>query len=183
MIISLIVAIADNGCIGNNNELPWPRIAEDMKWFKTHTKDKIVLMGNNTWKSLPKKPLPDRVNVVMTRGTDRDFLESDLSIMPDHLARGTPEEIIDDLRKRYPDHQELMVMGGAQVYKLFRRLANRLYVTRIGKDFEGDCFLNLDLAENEFDEPFFTHTTKGADFDITYEIRDRKYDTSRTTIS
>jgi dihydrofolate reductase len=174
MIISLIVAIADNGCIGNNNELPWPRISEDMKWFKTHTKDKIVLMGNNTWRSLPKKPLPDRVNVVMTRGSDRDFLESDLSIMPDYLARGTPEEIIESLRKRYPDHQELMIIGGAQVYTQFRRLAERLYITRIGKDFEGDTFLNIDLAENEFDEPFFTHVTKGDDFDITYEIRDRK---------
>jgi dihydrofolate reductase len=90
------------------------------------------------------------------------------------LANGTPEEIIERIRTRYPAHQELMVIGGAEVYKQFRRLADRLYVTRIGKDFEGDCFLNLDLAENEFEDPFFSHTTKGDDFDITYEIRDRK---------
>jgi dihydrofolate reductase len=174
MIVSLIVAIADNGCIGNNNELPWPRISEDMKWFKTHTVDKVVLMGSSTWRSLPKKPLPGRKNVVITSKSPREFYESDLSELADYLVNGTPEEIIEKLRKRYPDHQELMVIGGAQVYNQFRRLAERLYVTRISKDFEGDCFLNLDLAENEFDEPFFTHVTKGDDFDITYEIRDRK---------
>jgi dihydrofolate reductase len=131
-------------------------------------------MGRNTWRSLPKQPLANRINVVMTKQTARDFLDSDLSVMPDMLANGTPEEIIERIRTRYPAHQELMVIGGAEVYKQFRRLADRLYVTRIGKDFEGDCFLNLDLAENEFEDPFFSHTTKGDDFDITYEIRDRK---------
>lgn len=174
MVISMILAIAENGCIGKDNDLPWPRISEDMKWFKTHTADKVVLMGSNTWKSLPKKPLPNRINVVITSKTPGDFLGGDMPVMPDCLVNGTPEEIVERLRALYPDSQELMVIGGAQVYKQFRRLADRLYVTRIGKEFEGDTFLNIDLAENEFDEPFFTHVTKGDDFDITYEIRDRK---------
>jgi dihydrofolate reductase len=172
MIISMIVAIAENGCIGKDNELPWPRISEDMKWFKTHTKDKIVLMGSNTWHSLPKKPLPNRVNVVMTSKTPREFYESDLSEVADYLATGTPEEIIECLRTRFPDHQEIMIIGGAQVYTQFAKLAERLYVTRIGKSFEGDCFLSLDTTN--FNPPFFTHVSKGQDFDVTYEIMDRK---------
>jgi dihydrofolate reductase len=172
MIISLIVAIAENGCIGNNNELPWPRISEDMKWFKTHTEDKIVLMGSNTWHSLPKKPLVNRLNVVMTKLTPRAFLDSDLSEEPHYFVNGDPQAIIDKLMVRYPHHQELMIIGGAQVYNQFAKLADRLYVTRIGKAFDGDCFLELNTED--FEEPFFTHESKNDDFTVTYEIRDKK---------
>jgi dihydrofolate reductase len=172
MIVSMIVAIAKNGCIGKDNELPWPRIAQDMKWFKTHTSDKIVLMGSNTWYSLPKRPLANRINVVISSKSATSFFDGDLGAEPDHVVNGTPEEIITQLRKRYPDHQELMIIGGAQVYNLFANVANRLYVTRIDKEFEGDCFLNLNTTD--YQDPFFSHTTKGDDFDITYEIMDKK---------
>lgn len=168
----MIVAIAENGCIGKDNELPWPRISEDMKWFKTHTTDKIVLMGSNTWFSLPKRPLPNRINVVMSNKNVSHFFDKETGAHPDFMAHGNPEEIVTQLAVRFPTHQELMIMGGAQVYNQFAMLAERLYVTRIGKPFEGDCFLDLDTTK--FEVPFFTHVTKGHDFDITYEIMDKK---------
>lgn len=174
MIISLILAIADNGCIGKDNSLPWPRISEDMKWFKTHTTDKIVLMGSKTWYSLPKKPLPNRVNVVASSKLPSTFRDGDLGAEPEMVVNGSAEEMIAKIQARWPDQQELMIIGGAEIYKLFRPLADRMYVTRIGKAFDGDCFLNIDLAEVEFEEPFFEHLTKTDGFEVVYEIRERK---------
>lgn len=167
MIVSMIVAIAENGCIGKDNELPWPRISEDMKWFKTHTTDKVVLMGSNTWFSLPKRPLPNRHNVVISSKPAYDFISEKGS--PELIISGEPHEVIGYVSKKYPEQQELMIIGGANIYRQYRQFCDRLYVTRIHKEFEGDCFLNIDLAENQF-EAFFTHESKGDDFDITYEI-------------
>mgnify|MGYP005812312907 CR=1 FL=1 len=64
--ISLVVAIADNGVIGRDNGLPW-RLSGDMAWFKRITTGKPVIMGRKTWDSLPRKPLPNRPNIVVTR--------------------------------------------------------------------------------------------------------------------
>ena len=65
--IAAMLAISENGAIGNNNELPWPRLEEDMKWFREHTKGHAVAMGRATWDSLPSRPLPSRANIVISR--------------------------------------------------------------------------------------------------------------------
>ena len=65
-VVALIVAVAENGVIGRDNALPW-RIPEDMKWFVARTKGKPCVMGRKTWESFPKKPLPGRTNIVVTR--------------------------------------------------------------------------------------------------------------------
>ena len=70
--IVLVVAIADNGVIGNQGAIPW-HISEDLKRFKALTMGHTIVMGRKTWDSLPRKPLPGRVNVVVTRQTDWQF--------------------------------------------------------------------------------------------------------------
>ena len=67
--ITLVVATAKNGCIGINNGMPW-HIPEDFAFFKAYTSGKPVVMGRKTWESLPKKPLPNRRNIVITRQAD-----------------------------------------------------------------------------------------------------------------
>ena len=69
MTVALIAAVADNGVIGVAGALPW-RIAADMRWFKAHTMGRPVVMGRKTWDSLPKKQLPGRANIVVTRARD-----------------------------------------------------------------------------------------------------------------
>ena len=67
--VSFVVAIADNGVIGHDNDLPW-RLSGDMAFFKRVTMGKPIIMGRKTWESLPRKPLPGRPNIVVTRNED-----------------------------------------------------------------------------------------------------------------
>lgn len=69
--LNMIVAIADDGTIGDKGGLPWPRIAEDMRRFRTLTMGHAVVMGNNTWKSLPKAGLPGRRPIIVSRSVLR----------------------------------------------------------------------------------------------------------------
>ena len=65
-VIAMIVAVAENGVIGREGGLPW-RLPEDMKWFKARTMGRPIVMGRKTWESFPKRPLPGRTNIVVTR--------------------------------------------------------------------------------------------------------------------
>jgi dihydrofolate reductase len=132
MTISLIVAVADNNAIGIENKLPWAHIKEDMMWFKEHTKDKTVVMGSSTWDSLPKKPLPNRTNIVLS---SRDIQGADL------VLNGTAQEIVDQLTKT---HNEIVIMGGAKVYNDFAPLVSRMYITRVHQNVEADTYLDID---------------------------------------
>ena len=100
--VVLVVAIADNGVIGDHGKIPW-RIADDMKHFKALTVGKPCVMGRKTWDSLPRKPLPDRTNIVLTR--DTAFSAADAAIvytMDEALAYAASEQ-----------PREIAVIGGA----------------------------------------------------------------------
>ncbi len=127
--IVLVVAIADNGVIGKDGAIPW-HISEDMKRFKTLTMDHTVVMGRKTWDSLPRKPLPGRVNVVVTRQKD---WRGDGAITASSLGQamaGTSGTV--------------MVIGGAEIYERALPLASRIELTEIHKDFDGDARFELD---------------------------------------
>ncbi|ADM70357.1 Dihydrofolate reductase [Paenibacillus polymyxa E681] len=129
--ISMIWAMAQNGVIGRDNKLPW-RLPRDMAFFKEQTINKTVLMGRKTWESFGGKSLPNRRNVVLTR---------DLR----YQAEGA--EVIHSLEEglQLAKQEELMVIGGAEIYSLFWPHADRLIVTRIEETFEGDTtFPDLD---------------------------------------
>lgn len=124
--ITLIWAMSRNGAIGRNNQLPW-RLPADLKFFKAQTTGKTIVMGRKTWESLGRKPLPNRHNVVIT---------ADAS----YTAEGADVVHSVDEALAYAKRGELMVIGGAGVFQHFLPLADRLLVTRIDEDIEGDVF-------------------------------------------
>jgi dihydrofolate reductase len=124
--IALILAMASNGVIGANGALPW-RIPEDMRRFKALTMGKPCIMGRKTWDSLPKKPLPGRSNIVVTR--DANF-----------TAEGAvATHSLDEALARAGSADEIMVIGGAEIYKAALPRATRIYLTEVEGDFEGDA--------------------------------------------
>lgn len=129
MRINMIFARAANGVIGNNNTMPW-HLPEDMAHFKRLTQGWPVIMGRKTWDSLPPKfrPLPGRTNIVITR-------------QPDWKENGAePAASLTDALKICARSEEVWIIGGAQIYAQAEPLADRIEVTEIAQDFEGDAF-------------------------------------------
>lgn len=125
--ISFVVARARNGVIGADNRIPW-RIQEDMKRFKAITMGKPVIMGRKTWESLPRKPLPGRTNIVLTR---------DFAFAPDgaRVAHSRDDALVE---ARAENPEEIMIIGGAEIYRDFLPHATRIHLTEIDADIEGD---------------------------------------------
>lgn len=116
--LSLIVALADDLAIGKDNDLIW-HISDDLKRFKALTTGHTVIMGRNTWNSLPKKPLPNRRNIVVTH---------DSSFAPDGAEVA---HSIQQAMSMIAGEDEAFVMGGAMLYQQFLPFVSRLYVTHV----------------------------------------------------
>lgn len=125
--ITIIVAIASNGAIGKNNDLLW-HISGDLKRFKKITTGHCLLMGRNTWYSLPKRPLPDRQNIVLT-DDPCECLEGCISAYS-----------IEDALQKVEEGREIFVIGGGMIYKQFMSRADRLLITHVHRDYEADTF-------------------------------------------
>lgn len=127
--LSLIAAISENYCIGNKNQLPW-NLPEDLKHFKEITAGHPVIMGRKTWESLPPKfrPLPGRVNIVITRQAN--------FVVPAEV------EVFDSVAKALLAHPTTnnFIIGGAQIYAEGLPLADTLYITHVHRVVEGDTF-------------------------------------------
>jgi len=126
MIVSLVLAMAENGVIGKDGALPW-RIPEDMRHFKALTMGKPCIMGRKTWDSLPKKPLPGRANIVVTR--DRNF----------HAEGAIVAHSLDEAFARAGNAEEIAIIGGAEIYAAALPHAHRIYLTEVHAAFEGDA--------------------------------------------
>ena len=134
--VTIIVAIAQNGTIGDKNSLLW-HIKEDMRFFRTTTSGHAVVMGRKTFESLGSRPLPKRTNIVITRA-DRVFEGA--------LTAHSLEEAI----RLAEGDEEIFIIGGAQIYREALRIADRMYITRVMHDYEGDTsFPDIDLSEWE----------------------------------
>ena len=129
--IVLVVAIADNGVIGKESVIPW-HISDDMKRFKALTMGHTIVMGRKTWDSLPKKPLPGRINVVVTRQKD---WQAEGAVTASSLGQATLGTL-----------GSVMVIGGAEIYQRALPLASRIELTEIHKDFDGDARFELDRS-------------------------------------
>ena len=127
-VVSLVVAMADNGVIGRDGVLPW-RIPEDMRHFKSLTFGKPCIMGRKTWDSLPRKPLPGRENIVVTR--DWEF-RADGAFVAHSL---------DEAFAHAQGAAEICVIGGAGIYKEALPRATRIHLTEVHGSFEGDVAL------------------------------------------
>ena len=128
MNITLILAAADNGVIGKAGAIPW-RIPDDMKRFKAMTLGKRVVMGRKTWESLPKKPLPGRDNIVISR--DANFRADGAAVM---------SRLEDALEG------EAMVIGGAEIYRAALPFASRIELTEVHGAIDGDTLFTFDRA-------------------------------------
>jgi dihydrofolate reductase len=117
--------MADNGVIGNKGGLPW-RIPEDLRRFKQLTMGKPSIMGRKTWESLPRKPLPGRTNVVVTR--DRNF----------HDEGAVVVHSLEEAVLRSHDAPEVAIIGGAELFREAVPIANRIDLTEIHAEIRGD---------------------------------------------
>ncbi len=124
--ISLIVAHDDNHVIGYNNGMPW-HLPGDLQYFKNKTMGKPMIMGRKTFESIGR-PLPGRRNIVITRDEN-------------YHAEGT--ETVTSLEEAIAiagDVEEIMIIGGEQIFRLSMEMADRLYITKINHSFRGDTF-------------------------------------------
>lgn len=130
--LSLIAALAHNRVIGRDNQLPW-HLPADLKHFKAMTLGKPIIMGRKTWDSLGR-PLPGRLNIVVSRQPGLMLEGAEVfATLEAAIARA-------DEWARQEDADELMLIGGAQLYTQGLALAQRLYLTRVGLEPEGDAF-------------------------------------------
>jgi dihydrofolate reductase len=125
-VITLIVAVADNGVIGRENGLPW-HLPEDLKRFKRLTLGKPVVMGRRTFESIGR-PLPGRHNIVVTR--DPEYRREGVTVVHD----------IGDAERAAGGAEEIMIIGGAELFRLFLPRAGRVHLTRVHGVVNGDVF-------------------------------------------
>lgn len=123
--ISLIVATGENNVIGLNNKMPW-HLPADLAYFKRVTTGHAIVMGRKTFESIGR-PLPKRTNIILTR--DKNFQATDCHII--HSVEAALE-----LSKQ----DQLFIIGGAEIYKQFLPHADKIYLTHIHQNFEGDTF-------------------------------------------
>jgi dihydrofolate reductase len=137
MNLSIIVAMDKNNLIGNNNKMPW-YLPSDLNYFKLKTLNHPVVMGRKTFESIGR-PLPDRRNIILTR--NKTYAQQGCEVIH------SKEELLNQFKD---SSEEVFICGGAEIYKQFLPYSNKLYITRIEEEFEGDTYfpsINLELWE------------------------------------
>ncbi len=154
--LSIIVAIAKNNVIGNDNKLIW-HISEDLKRFKEITSGKTIVMGRKTFESLPGV-LPNRKHIILTR--DKNFKVNSECV-----------EIIydfDELLNKYKNSDnEVFIIGGGEIYKQLLPYSNKLYLTKINKDFDGDTYfpqINYNDFKIDYESDVITDEKSGLEY-------------------
>lgn len=155
----MIVATASNGVIGKDGAIPWHQPA-DLKYFKSVTLDKAIIMGRKTWESLGR-PLPKRRNMVLTRDSN-------------YVAEGA--EVFSSLDKALQEVEanEAVIIGGAEIYKFALPSVKTLWWTKVKAEVEGDaCFPEVDLSEFELvsEIPFGKDDKNPYDMDFLIYLR------------
>ena len=129
--LALVVARAANGVIGRDGDLPW-RLKSDLALFKANTLGKPIIMGRKTWDSLPRKPLPGRMNVVLSR--DGSFEPQQAVVCESFL------EAVQMAREQAQEDgaDEVCVIGGRTLFEMALPKAKRLYITEVDAEVDGD---------------------------------------------
>ena len=154
--VNLIVAIGKNNLIGKGNMLPW-HYKEDMKYFKDTTMNKKVIMGELTFKSIISyinKPLPGRTSVIAT--------------LTDYTYQGI--EVTNDIikyLKEFPKEEDIFIIGGKIIYDLTLDLADRLYITHVNKEYDGDVYFK------EIDYSKYNKISERLSGDLNFSIYER----------
>ena len=135
MMLSLIWAMTDDRVIGINNTLPW-KLPADMKWFRQNTLGKPIVMGRKTFESFGSKPLPQRLNIIVS--SDSTYQAEGASVT----------NTIDAALQAVGDVEEVMIIGGASLYEQTLPLAQRLYMTIVHANLQGDAwFPEFDITK------------------------------------
>lgn len=164
MSLSMILAVSDDYGIGKDNKLPWD-CKSDMKWFVEKTKNAIVVMGSNTWDSLPTKPLKNRTNIVLSKRYGIQGADSVIDLPPVEL-----NSLFKLISKIAPE-KEIILIGGANVYTTMFPFVDRVYLSRIHVSVECDAFLRIDdMMGDSFELEF----SDSSDSTVTFEIWKRK---------
>ncbi|MEC9458545.1 MAG: dihydrofolate reductase [Pseudomonadota bacterium] len=132
MMISLIAAVAKNGVIGNEGDLPW-NLPSDLKKFKEITDNKPIIMGRKTWDSIGR-PLPNRDNIIVSRNINLEIEGGIICLSPDKAIS------IAKIKANERGCEEIMVIGGGYIYQEFMNIADKLYITEVDLEIEGDAY-------------------------------------------
>ena len=151
--ITMIVAVAENGAIGKDNNLLW-HISGDLKRFKAITTGHSIIMGRKTYLSFPKRPLPDRKNIILTT--------SDTVFEGAYTAKNIEQALA------LCDSDEIFIIGGESIYRQFLPYTTKIYLTHVHRSYEADTFFptlnmdeweTIDTEEHLDGEPPFTYIT------------------------
>jgi dihydrofolate reductase len=163
MMISMIVAVAENGVIGKNNDLPW-HLPDDLKFFKNTTKGHVILMGRKCFESFGK-PLPHRTNVIITRNTE--YKQEGAKVV--HSL----EDALSVAKEK--QETEVFVCGGEEIYRQSMDKADKLYLTRIHAKVEGDVhFPDFDEDQWELISEEYHSTDEKHVYDFTFRTYIKK---------
>jgi len=132
MMISLIAAVAKNGVIGNEGDLPW-NLPSDLRKFKEITDNKPIIMGRKTWDSIGR-PLPNRDNIIISRNINLEIEGGIICLSPDKAIS------IAKIKANERGCEEIMVIGGGYIYQEFMNIADKLYITEVDLEIEGDAY-------------------------------------------
>lgn len=160
--INIIAAIGENNELGYKNNLLC-YLPRDLKHFKELTSGHTVIMGSKTWESLPKKPLPNRKNIVLTR--------KNIQIDGAEVVN-TKDEIFEIIKK---EEKDVFIIGGASIYELFLPYADKLYLTKIVSNFFADVwFPIIDYEKWEVSDIEFVSKDEKNEYDIYFKTLTKK---------
>lgn len=160
--ISLIVALSKNQVIGKNNKLAW-NLPDDMKYFSNMTRNHAVIMGRKNWESIPNnyRPLPNRKNIVVTR--NNNFRDKG-AIVVNSIKKAIEES-------RVSEDEEIFIIGGGEIYKLGFDYVDKLYITEIYANIDGNTYFPKWNKENWKEISRISHPKdKRHEFDFDYVI-------------
>ena len=141
--INCLVAVERSQGIGFNGQMPWPHLKGDMNWFRKMTTGNIIIMGSTTWMSLGCKPLPNRINIVLSRTHDYSGPEG-----ADHTF-SNPDTALVFCSNEYPD-KEIFIIGGSAVYRTYMGIVDKFYITEIDEGYQCDTFFDLSYVKENF---------------------------------
>jgi dihydrofolate reductase len=158
--ISLIVAASTNNVIGSGGDLPW-KLSADLQRFKALTMGKPIIMGRKTWESIGR-PLPGRKNIVVTRQPGYEAVGCTVVASPDQAIEAADEA------------GEIMIIGGGNLYRQFLPVADRIYLTRVHAEIEGDTLIPELLPSDWRTVSSESHTADEAnDYDSEFRVLER----------
>lgn len=160
--LSLVVAIAANGAIGKDNKLLW-HLSDDLKYFKALTTGHTILMGSKTYESFPRRPLPNRFHLVLSRQANYD------------AENVKTVRSVEEALSALPLSGESFVIGGGQIFRMFLPYCQKAYITELKQSFDADTFFpELDPTEWALDNAGAWQTDSASGLEYRYAVYVRR---------